>query len=354
MQQRLFSLRRALPLVLGLFLWQQPVDARVTGGPQQSRTTSNCTTTNPEKEEDVGFYLPERVAINVLDLVKMIQVTLADYPLEEPNPGGFNTWNAFEDRNDCAIVARKGRNCLVVFEATNFDNILDVIQLYAWDTDTIRGCTFRGGIWSAYLSTYYDDFVTAVDRCMATSPRQQLILGGHSQGGAISVVASADFKRYNPTVVTIGSVRSLVKPCSDIVPENHYRFVHALEGGYDYWPMEFDSQGMHVGHTIYLDSNADNLASYVGLNDDTNREPNDVFDFNNHNPDNYFKSLSKLIDSPMTAVSSSSSSECNSDTSKDNGFRITGWESGHFCHAADECIGHSCLDHTCSSGWPKQ
>lgn len=305
-----------------------------------------------------------------MDLAKLIQVTRdrVENPSVVPVLSGFNAFKVFEDRNDVAVVARKGRNCMIAFAGTDFANLLDITQLYAWDTDTIGGCTFRGGIWSAYLSTYYDEFVASVNSCMVTSPRQRLIIGGHSQGGAIAVVAAADLARFSPTVVTIGAVRSLVEPCASIVPENHYRFVQALDGSYDYWTMIFETQAMHVGHTIYLDPMSDNLASYVGLNDNTDREPNSFIDINNHDPDLYVVSLTHLVNSPITVSSSSPSSSsqsgCNDESNQtysnpdddedDEGIRITGWESGHFCNDADECAGHSCLDYTCFNGWPKQ
>ncbi|CAB9523781.1 expressed unknown protein [Seminavis robusta] len=261
----------------------------------------------------------------------------------EPNPG-FESFQVFEDINDCAVVARKGDTCMAVFQATNFDNPLDVMQLLDYNLDTVGSCTFRAGIVSAYRSSYYEGFVREVDRCMSMTRNMhaKLILGGHSQGGAIAVVASADLKRHNPTVVTFGSIRALHEDCPDVVPENHYRFANALHSTYDYWPMVMNKNGDHFGHAVYLDPMSSNLATYTGLNDDTNREPTDMLE--NHDPDIYYVALSQLIHAAPQSMQCASG-----DGAAVIGLRMLGWEDGHYCIGADECKGSFCTDNHCAS-----
>ena len=150
-------------------------------------------------------------------------------------------------------------------------------------------------------------------------------------GGAIATVASIDLSRYDPMVITFGATRSLIETysCIGINPEKHYRFVNAADNMYDSWPMNFSRKGVHVGHTILLDPNASQPAAYVGINDNTNREPQ-------------ARSIHKLTFTfPALSTLFESTSPCPQ-------IRISGWEDGHYCFADDECNG-SCVDSRCSS-----
>lgn len=150
---------------------------------------------------------------------------------------------------------------------------------------------------------------------------QELILGGHSQGGGISVVASVDLKQYSPYVITFGAVRTLEDLCSDVIPERHFRFVNCAENSYDYWPMRFRKGGIHVGHAILLNPDAEIPTAYVGLNDNTNRSPSSW-------------SVHKTRFS-VDALSNLYSSSCNP-------LQITGWEDGHSCFSHEECGSGNC------------
>jgi hypothetical protein len=148
-------------------------------------------------------------------------------------------------------------------------------------------------------------------------------------GGAIATVASIDLRRHNPMVITFGATRSVIENanCGDINPERHYRFVNTAESNYDRWAMDFRRNGVHVGHTILLDVNANQPAAYVGLNDNTNREPQ-VRSI--HKLSYSFPAISKLLQAPFACSQ----------------IRISGWEDGHYCFADDECKG-SCIDSRC-------
>jgi hypothetical protein len=151
-------------------------------------------------------------------------------------------------------------------------------------------------------------------------------------GGAIAHVAGIDLIRHNPMVITFGATRSVIENayCGDINPERHYRFVNTADNHYDMWAADFGRKGVHVGHTILLDSSSNQPAAYVGLNDNTNREPQTR---SIHKLSYSFPALSKLLEA---------SSSCS------NQIRISSWDDGHYCFADDECKG-SCIDSHCVS-----
>ena len=294
----------------------------------------------PPCEPRAGLLVPDLVTNHLLDLITLIEVTREDNPTSASLPPRFESMNVFEDSNDCAIVARakSSNTCMAVFQATDFGNPFDIVQLLDGRTDTVEGCSFRAGIASAYFSSYHKDFVAAVDACMATNKMgatPKLLLGGHSQGGAISVAASVDLHRYEPTTVTIGAVRSLISPCNMTVSTNHYRFVNAIEGKYDFWPTVFNRKGMHIGQPIYLDptSRRGHQASYTYLDDNNNPEPTDSF---NHDPDIYWLSISQLFHENLA------------DYCQDE-LVVDGWDTGHRCNAGPECSSRKCAQSSCQA-----
>lgn len=277
------------------------------------------------ESEGGSFVIPTVVSDHIFDLAQLIDLTTVSGVSDNHNPG-FDTFRVFEDCDDLAIVASRGGSCYAVFRATVFINPLDMIQLFDWRKEMIGSCTVRRGFSNAFYSSYYGQFMAELDDCM--SGNSELIIGGHSQGGAISVVASVALAHYNPTTITFGAVRSLVGHCPDIDPNRHYRFINAVESSYDQWPMRFSKGAAHVGHTILLDPAASNPAAYVGMNDDTDRFPNSRRAHKTHFS---FDALSKLYNNVACPD-----------------VEIGGWEDGHMCYADDECNG-SCVKSRCVS-----
>ncbi|CAB9501155.1 expressed unknown protein [Seminavis robusta] len=262
-------------LSFGLLLAHRAMTVHAEGR-NLRRRTSSC---NEEQDADgLTLELPELMVDNIADVEQLVGLTTEAGAFKHPSNPGFDAFQVFSDINDAAIVARRGNSCFAVFRATTFVNPFDIMQLYDWSKRSIGSCTVRGGIYKAYQrSSYSEDFVVAVDECMASGDNN-FFLAGHSQGGAIATVASIDLKRHNPMVITFGAVRSILggADCSDVNPERHFRFVNAADNNYDFWPAQFNRDNQaHVGHAILLDPQATQPAAYVGLNDNTNRSPQD-------------------------------------------------------------------------------
>jgi len=296
----------------------------------QSRISGTTNTDQDHRRENAcigetsgSLAIPDQVINALSPLAELIDFSMHQGLCDSDNPG-FETFRVFRDWDDRALVASRGGYCYTVFSATVAANPWDVSQLFDWGTRDVGDCTFRGGFWKAFYSVFYDDYKAAVDECM--SQNSELIVGGHSQGGSIAVVASVDLRQYNPYVITFGAPRAIKAVCNDVNPDRHYRFVNSMDKTYDDWPMRFSNSGIHVGHGILLDLNSNNVAAYVGLNDNANRSPTES---SIHKAHFSYDALSKLIGTGCSPL------------------RVAGWEQGHFCMSHEECDGSSCVNGSC-------
>ena len=164
-----------------------------------------------------------------------------------------------------------------------------------------------------------------------------LIIGGHSSGGSIAVVASIDLRDYNPTVLTFGAPRAIVNlkssPCQDATPENHFRFINLLDGNYDFVPNGIPSfNGKHIGYPLILDGLEDWPIAAPGLNDNLSRQPRALTLGGPHDRELYRTRIEALV-----------SREC---------FPVPagGWPEGHYCTDDSVCASHYCVKKACKVG----
>ena len=106
----------------------------------------------------------------------------------------------------------------------------------------------------------------------------QMVLAGHSQGGAIAAVASIVYEDYSPMVATFGAPKAVFPGCSKLDEDNHYRFITAqstkIGFSYDVVTMLTGFGSKHYGHSFLLKSgeNAGQYPVYLGMSDNRDRK----------------------------------------------------------------------------------
>lgn len=158
-------------------------------------------------------------------------VTLYEHP-------DYEFISFYTDEPDQAIVAKKDGRCFLAFRGTTvdiddwFQNIgLGSIDIYK-DNDNSTGefCNAREG----YADFLFSDLVTQggmdLQACAATctDPDDCIILTGHSQGGAIAVLAAILLYTTNPITITFGQPLAVSRGCDLLRSERMYRYVNSL------------------------------------------------------------------------------------------------------------------------------
>ena len=229
-----------------------------------------------------------------------------------------------------ALAARVDSTCIMAFRGTSTD-----VYQATWldDVDTnlqqdqvtlLESCSVTQGILNAYNDVFRSDLEEDVRSCMTSCPDCNLLITGHSQGGAIANAAGVLFESYgySPYVITYGQPPVLGSECR-VDHWKWFRFIHAIPGTfrlqYDLVPM-IRSTGTFYGHEIVVSSDDPTSVDYVGIDEHVDKTPwNVVAHFSN----GYVAAL--------TAV-------------RDNGFPMhtNGFRSGAQCTMDAECASGSC------------
>lgn len=115
---------------------------------------------------------------------------------------------------------------------------------------TNEGCNVHEGFYEAYAGIGKGNIYEFVDMCMAPSKssiKKQLIITGHSQGGASAAIASIELSDYDPLVITFGSPTFLKSnymnaDCPGLNQDRIWRFVNTEPsvGGLQYDPVSME------------------------------------------------------------------------------------------------------------------
>ena len=195
---------------------------------------------------------------------------------------------AYNDKNDRAIVAFKDGYCYGAYRGTmrivsdwaqNFDLTDKILKIGS------SRCRMRSGFYDGHNTHYLQRFTSKLEECMnekckSSRRRCPLVLTGHSQGGAIAVVASLFYRRYDPYVITFGAPRAVDAPCGLINSGKHYRYVNTGDKtmfrrkglSFDWVPMTPGTGSDHFGYAFLLGKDANSVAA-LGLNNDDNLLP---------------------------------------------------------------------------------
>ena len=168
--------------------------------------------------------------------------------------------------------------------------ILHCVFLYSWeqnidlgevniykdnDNTTDEFCVARAGFAEFVLTPEvlpaYEELSTCVDTC--SDPEDCVVITGHSQGAASSIILSILIYSLTPTVVTFGMPPALKEGCAFVHSDRFYRFVNFRQEddefddiGFDPVPFSptFISGSVHYGHYILVGPDK-TAAKYLGF-----------------------------------------------------------------------------------------
>jgi pimeloyl-ACP methyl ester carboxylesterase len=193
----------------------------------------------------------------------------------------FSTHKAFEYFNaepDQALMVQTSDNrCFVAFRGTSL-TIEDWSQNLEIGTEDVcinvagkeKCCTSRVGFYDAYDTPYRKDVEDRIRQCASLCQDRDdcVIITGHSQGGAIAVVAAVILADLNPYVITFGQPPTLDTPCDLLTTQRIFRYVNTIQTNlgiaYDPVPMAPGLGADHFGNMIVLGDDPTGVA-FIGL-----------------------------------------------------------------------------------------
>jgi hypothetical protein len=241
------------------------------------------------------------------------------------------------DGPNAALFVKEGDYCFISFDSTkpngadwwqNLDPSYDEICSSSGDC-----CGARAGFVRAYMSPNYKDSLEAdVRLCMATCPQCEAVLVGHSQGGAVALVAAIAMADIKPSIITFGQPASIVGSCPLVDVDKYYRFVNTIVDAYgnlDYDPVSYFSIRADQMGKLFIMGNDDENVVYYG----DGNGPNPIlfgFQFNAHDLSAHVNSLQSYLGKGEIGTS--------------------GWRVGFSCNVNEECMDKSCVDGQCHRG----
>jgi len=252
-----------------------------------------------------------------------------------------------DDEDDSAIVVETVDGiCYGIFRGTQ--GTADWLQNVDPRTSEVcdnKGncCESRKGFVDGYNTPYKDEFENDLRNCAAKCPNKDkcVVLGGHSQGGAVATVASVRLRDLDPFVFTFGQPPAVLAPCDSIDAKKSYRYINSVmdEDELEHDPVPF-SPSLGAGDFGYmivvsyenyavasygLDTNALSMVSQFKLN---------VKPFLAHTIRDgilgYVERINAIIDFNHYPV------------------ETNGWAVGDFCNNGEECESGRCADGICS------
>jgi len=246
---------------------------------------------------------------------------------------------------------------MVVFRGTQPDMFLNGRLSEDWlsnidfmDAVTIENstCHVHQGYYNAYQDFEYKlQIESFVQSCQTDCPQCQVVLTGHSQGGAIASVVGVLWKDKNPYVETFGAPQALGEGCLDFVVSdenngNDCRWTHFVMSrpattsnglSYDAVPMIFPhlfgnaakyAPFGFIGHEIFLSTDDPTSTVYTGFNRHRFAMP---YTGEAHAEELYstvFEALSEITQSTAKSIPT------------------TGFVDGTICNRDDECRSGFC------------
>jgi pimeloyl-ACP methyl ester carboxylesterase len=327
-------------------------------------TKQNVRRTNSNRTSD--FVL-------TFDLLKLTHMAVSlSYLVYEADPSAdvkaveFQSVQVFHDEPDQAIVVstKDKQYCFAAFRGTSqstedaLQNLRPGDQPVCQSVSPSQGsgsstyvcCRVERGYNEGYNTTYRFAMENALrdcaQNCTYTNKEEkcpQVVLTGHSQGGAIAAAASLYLPDLNPTVVTFGQPRTIDADCPLVDADRMYRFENSrprrrilLGPSVTYDPVpQLRDRASHYGHQIMLGDDHSGVA-YIGYNTNVLFRPWDLRDsFATHrlgepNGVGYLSRIFALLDWYNATAETSL------------GIRTTGFRDGTPCTQNIECDSRRC------------
>lgn len=229
-------------------------------------------------------------------MVKKEEITMASeiyMDWEEVNEEGFSMITTYNEGADQAIVAEKDGVCYGVFRGSdpnlndwkqNFDvRESHICQNISWENYDVgkeeQCCKVTRGYYDAYHANYRENFEADLRACAQSCDESHdspcnLILAGHSQGGAIAIISAMYLSDLKPVVITFGQPPVLLDHrCTLIDSSRVLRFINSVNIGnirsFDPIPFLSNIYADFLGHTVLLSGSEGGTApggiAYLGL-----------------------------------------------------------------------------------------
>lgn len=309
----------------------------------------------------------------------------------------YDSFTTYTDDPDRALVAKKEGVCYGIFRGSdptledwsqNFDTRpADVCRTGPWDAHNIttttatgdqeRCCRVTQGFYDAYHTTYQDVFEADLRACAAScrsdGPNStavtkddhcDVVLAGHSQGGAVAVIAALSVTELRPLVLTFGQPPVLLEPvCPLLDPTRVVRYVNSVHNNllqaryFDPVPFLSDFVGYFVGHTVLLSGSEHGGAAWLGLNFQTFATPQLDLTARSHASRSYASSIRALTrgDAPLRCDGFTDGTTCadadflcRSDRCDDGVCQHQELNCAAPCNEASDCLSQYCVGGGCA------
>ena len=256
--------------------------------------------------------------------------------LRTENLSEFPTAKLYIDGSDAALFYQDATHCFAAFDSTTASDIMDwlknidptVGRICALDNAS-DCCSARKGFKAAYSHpSYKTNLENDVLTCM--NEGKEVVLTGHSAGGATAAVAAVALRETNPTIITFGQPASIVGDCPVINEDKYYRFVNTdvnQRNNLDYDPvpsLTFTIGSLQLGNLFLVCDDVNNVVHFGSGN--TPSIINWGFDPEAHEAPRYLARLVKYQGKGDLGTN--------------------GWATGFACNLDEECDSGQC------AGWP--
>ena len=192
---------------------------------------------------------------------------------------------------DQALVGKSNGRCFGIFRGTlgissdpvaikdwisNFTPLDGGTTGKAWSCGGCGCCEGRANFVATLYNEFWEEFRETLLSCAqsCSDPNDCVVLGGHSQGGAIATIAANYFANLDPWVFTFGQPLAMFKPCPYLKKLRIYRYINtyydASRGYLRHDPVTMlPGLGSDpFGHTIFLGNEPSAVATKPGLDTD--------------------------------------------------------------------------------------
>jgi pimeloyl-ACP methyl ester carboxylesterase len=256
----------------------------------------------------------------------------------------YDTIQVFQDNVDQAVLVSFEGYCMVAFRGTDISSWGDIVQNLRTGNDQVcvnsQCCNAERGFYDAYHQNNPVDLENAIRDCAAKcngSSCPSVVLTGHSQGGAIAVIAAMYVSDLLPQLITFGQPATLDMPCALVNSDRTVRFENSRVGkrGTTYDPVPYlPYQAHHFGNQIMLGEDSTGVA-FIGQDTDIEFDPWDA--------ENFFASH-RLTSNVGYMTRIDALVDANRDVPI---IRSTGFVNGMVCSQSVECDSKSCSNERC-------
>jgi len=190
-----------------------------------------------------------------------------------------------------AVVTAKYRNkfCMVAFRGTtksvdDWMQNLDTRKQKVLRNKRNTKCLSTRGWVKAYRFTYENNVLADVIQCKKDCPACEIVLTGHSQGGALATIAAVVYGAHDyhldPYVFTFGAPGALSAKCKKYIHSSKwFRFILSIPGPFrslSYDPTPFELFGELHGHEFYISSEDSTGIAYTGIDKHVDNHPYNI------------------------------------------------------------------------------